>query len=45
MTAFGADGVRQSHFTTIAALHQVARFQRVVRASAIASALADFSLW
>jgi hypothetical protein len=44
MTAVRADGVRQAHLAAIAALHQVARFQRIVGAPAITATGSVFSL-
>jgi len=38
MTAIGANGMRQAHFPTIAALNQVCGFQRVLRTAAITPA-------
>jgi hypothetical protein len=45
MTAVGANGVRQAHLTAVAALYQVARFQRVMGTPAIAATGGVFSLW
>ena len=35
----------QSHLATIAALHEVRGFERILRAAAVTSAFGKFSLW
>jgi hypothetical protein len=45
MSAFGADGMREAHFTTIAALNQVIGLQCVMGAATIAAALRKFPFW
>jgi hypothetical protein len=45
MAAVGTHGMRQPHFTAIAALDQVTSFQRVMGATAITAARSVFPFW
>lgn len=45
MPTAGAYSVRQTHLTTIGALHQVGRFQKVVCTAAITATFGDLSFW
>lgn len=45
MATFWANGMRQTHFTTVAALHKIHCLQAVMRPSAISSSLGYFSFW
>ena len=45
VTAVRADSVGQAHLAAVAALHQVCRFQGVVRPAAIPASFGQFALW
>jgi hypothetical protein len=45
MPAFRADGMWQSHLTTVAALDEVVGYQSVLRTPAIAAAFRKFAFW
>jgi hypothetical protein len=45
VSAFRADGVRETHLTTIAALGEVQVLEGVLRATAVAAAFGEFPFW
>jgi hypothetical protein len=45
VTAIGANSVRQTHLTAVAASYQVARLKGIVRPAAITTTLGQLSLW
>ena len=45
MAAVGTNPMRQAHFSTVATLNEVLRFQGVVCATAVAATLRMFSFW